>query len=73
LWGEEKPQQIQRARALSSLHVRFDERPALQGFTSSALWQNTIARPIPNAGFLFQNTEIWTIWKEKLVYLKKKV
>ena len=26
------------------------ERPALQGFTSSALVPNTVALPIPNAG-----------------------
>ena len=43
----------------------------LQGFTSSALWYNTIALSIPNAGFLFQNAQFRSNWEEKLAYLKK--
>ena len=34
--------------------------PTLQEFTSSALWYNTVALPIPNAGFLFQNAQFRT-------------
>ena len=44
LWGEEKPQQIQRACSFD-LACAFRRGRALQGFTSSALLHNTKFEP----------------------------
>jgi hypothetical protein len=66
-------------RALSALHVRFDEVGLCRGGTSSALLHNTIALPIPNAfekncifyEFCLQNSFFLRKINLKVVYIKK--